>query len=128
MGNRIAEASIVRSIMRLLNDLPHTRARKRRGGMANAGEPDIEACIEGLHFEFEVKGPRGRLTPLQKVKLIQWKQAGAVAGRVDSKVEVMKMICQGIRDFIHTNKINDLIVIEEILSAKLRQIERLKKK
>lgn len=128
MGNRVSEANIVRSIMRLLKELPYTRARKRRGGMANAGEPDIEACIAGLHFEFEVKGPGGRLSPLQKVKLMQWRQAGATAGRVDSKVDVMKLVCQGIRDFIHSQRLNKLIEIEEILSAKLRQIERIKKK
>jgi hypothetical protein len=126
MGNRISEVSIVRAIMRTLNDLPHTKARKRKGGMANAGEPDIEACIVGLHFEFEVKTPGQKLTPLQEVKLMQWRQARATAGRVESKVEVMKLICQGIRNFLSSNRVNELVEIEEILAAKLRQIERIK--
>jgi hypothetical protein len=112
--------------MRLLADLPRTRARKRKGGMANAGEPDIEACIAGLHFEFEVKRPGQKLTPLQGVKLLQWRQAGAAAGRVESKADVMRLICQGIRDFLASTRVNQLIEIEEMLTAKLKQIERIK--
>jgi hypothetical protein len=124
MGNLISEATIVRSIMRLLNDLPRTRARKRKGGMANAGEPDIEACIASLHFEFEVKRAGQKLTPLQEVKLMQWRKAGATAGRVENKVDVMRLICQGIRDFMASKRVQDLIEIEEMLTAKIRNIER----
>jgi hypothetical protein len=123
-NGRTSEALIVRSIMRLLNDLPYTRARKRRGGMGNVGEPDIEACIAGLHFEFEVKRPGQKLTPLQEVKLMQWQKARATAKRVESKVDVMRVICQGIRNFIASRRMNELMEIEEKLSARLKQIER----
>jgi hypothetical protein len=94
--------------------------------MANAGEPDIEACIAGLHFEFEVKRPGQKLTPLQEVKLMQWRQAGATGGRVESKADVMRLICQGIRDFLASTHVHQLIEIEEMITAKLKQIERKK--
>jgi len=80
MGNRISEDSIVKASLRWLKSLPNCKARKRRGGVSNRGEPDLYGCINGVHFEIEVKAPGNRLTKHQKVRLEEWEEAGAIVG------------------------------------------------
>lgn len=96
MGNRVSEKSIVDKIMRWLKSLPLCNARKRRGGISNAGQPDIEGCICGLHFEIEVKAPDGRLSKLQAAKLKQWGRAGAITGVAYSLDDARRIIYQGL--------------------------------
>lgn len=89
----MSEKSIVNSILKYLNSLPRCRAEKTwGGGYGNAGKPDITGCLNGRRFELEVKVPGGKLTPLQKVTLGQWKEAGAITGVVHSVDEVKEIL------------------------------------
>lgn len=89
----MSEKSIVNSILKYLNSLPQCRAEKTwGGGYGNAGKPDITGCLNGRRFELEVKVPGGKATPLQKVTLEQWKEAGAIAAVVHSVDEVKEIM------------------------------------
>jgi hypothetical protein len=89
----MSEKSIVNSILKYLNSLPQCRAEKTwGGGYGNAGKPDITGCLSGRRFELEVKVPGGKLTPLQKVTLEQWKEAGAIVAVVHSVEEVKEIL------------------------------------
>ena len=87
------EKAIVQKILRLLNSLPACVARKRwGGGMGVAGDPDITGCIQGRHFELEVKRAGQGPTPLQAKRLQEWKQAGAVVAVAGSIEEVRSLL------------------------------------
>ena len=89
----MTEKAIVNSILRYLNSLPQCRAEKTwGGGYGNAGKPDITGCLKGRRFELEVKKPGGKPTPLQKVTLEQWKEAGAIVAVVHSVDEVKEIM------------------------------------
>jgi len=89
----MSEKSIVNSILKYLNSLPQCRAEKTwGGGYGNAGKPDITGCLNGRRFELEVKVPGGKPTPLQKVTLEQWKEAGAIVAVVHSVDEVKEIM------------------------------------
>lgn len=89
----MSEKSIVNSILKYLNSLPQCRAEKTwGGGYGNAGKPDITGCLNGRRFELEVKVPGGKLTPLQKVTLEQWKEAGAITAVVHSAEEAKEIL------------------------------------
>lgn len=89
----ITERAIVKSILAYLNSLPGCLARKRwGGGMGVAGDPDITGCLGGRHFEFEVKRPGERPTPLQLRRLREWEDAGAITGIVTSVAEVRGLL------------------------------------
>ena len=92
------ESSIVKAILRYLNSLPGCLARKRwGGGMGVAGDPDIDACLQGCSLQLEVKRPGEKPTKLQIKRLEQWREAGAIVGVVTSVAEV-KMLLDGERD------------------------------
>ena len=82
------EKTIVKAILAWLNGLPGCYARKRHGGMANPGEPDITACLSGRRIEIEVKRPGGKPTRLQLAHLDRWRESGAVAFVAYSREEV----------------------------------------
>jgi hypothetical protein len=89
------EKAIVRAILAHLNGLPGCVARKRwGGGYGVAGDPDITGCICGRHFEFEVKRPGQRPTPLQARRLEEWRRAGAVVGVVESLEQVRALLAE----------------------------------
>ena len=88
-----SERAIVKSILAYLNGLPGCLARKRwGGGLGVAGDPDITGCIDGRHFEFEVKRPGERPTALQARRLREWAEAGALAATVTSVAEVRTLL------------------------------------
>jgi Holliday junction resolvase len=43
------------------------------------GEPDVIACLRGRTVVIETKTQRGRLRPLQRRALLEWRRAGAMA-------------------------------------------------
>ena len=57
-----------------------------------AGIPDIICCYKGRFLGLEVKQPSGRLTELQKRTIDKINTAGGIALRVDSLVDVKKVI------------------------------------
>ena len=48
------------------------------------GVPDILGCLKGRFFALEVKKPTGRLSRIQSYQLLKVRDAGGIAGRVDS--------------------------------------------
>jgi hypothetical protein len=95
MANRVSEDSIVKASMRYLRSLPNCKARKRRGGVSNRGEPDIYGSINGMHFEIEVKAPGNVPTPHQKARLKEWDEAGAITGVSYCIDDTMAIINEG---------------------------------
>ncbi len=87
------ESAIVKAILKYLNSLPSCLARKRwGGGMGVAGEPDIDACLCGRSLQLEVKRPGEQPTPLQRKRLGEWRQAGAIVGVVTSVADVRALL------------------------------------
>lgn len=95
------EASIVRAILRALNDIPGCKAMKTHGSAFGKGQADItgsllivvaEGLVVGARFEMEVKVPGKSPTPLQASVLRQWGAAGAVAGCVHSVAEALDLL------------------------------------
>ena len=116
MGNRISEKSIVDASMRWLKSLPNCKARKRKGGMVNAGEPDIEGCICGLHFEIECKAPGNKPTPNQTAKMGQWRNACAIVGVSMSLDDTKKIIWDGLVSAWDKSEANKILIASFIKS------------
>ncbi len=89
------ESSIKRAIMQYLNGLSGACFRKRGPG-STAGDPDVYGCYRGRHFEFEIKQPRGSITPLQEQRLKDWAKAGAGCAVVRSVEDVRYWIEKGL--------------------------------
>ncbi len=88
------ESSLVSEIIRALRSLPGVVVRKRHGSAWGvAGDPDLYGAVNGLHFEIEVKRPRGDApTPLQEARLRQWAAAGALAGVARSVEDALRIV------------------------------------
>ena len=87
------EASVVKSILKWLNDQPGCHAVKTRGDNRQAGWPDIIGSWQGRFFAFEVKRPgSNRVTALQQATLAKWQGAKGIVGVVHSVDEVKKLI------------------------------------
>ena len=88
----MTEAPIVTRIIRYLRSLPGGWARKTHGNAFVRGEPDVTACVRGRRVELEVKIPGKDATPVQKVALKRWHEAGAVTGVVHSLEETQDIL------------------------------------
>ena len=97
MGIRISEDSIVKASIKWLKSLPNCKARKRRGGISNRGEPDIYGCIDGRHFEIEIKAPGNSPTKHQEARLEEWKNTGAITGVSYCLDDTKEIIHAGLR-------------------------------
>lgn len=81
---RILEKTRQRNILKYLNAVPKCHAEIRtQTGYGIKGGADILGCIDGHHFELEVKQPHKQPTPTQKQQLQVWEACGAIAGRVE---------------------------------------------
>jgi hypothetical protein len=79
-------------IFNFLNALSGCKAEKRtERGYGRKGGADILGCINGWHFEFEVKRPKIVLTDLQMIRQREWAIAGAIIGRVECVEDVKKI-------------------------------------
>lgn len=75
------EAELSRKIVKWLNEQPHTIARKRHGTPYGVtGDCDIYGCIDGRHFEIEIKLDYNKPTKLQEQRMKEWAAAGALTG------------------------------------------------
>lgn len=86
------EKSIHRNILRKLNDLPETYAKKTLGSSGSAGWPDIICCHHGKMLALEVKRPGGKPTALQTRELTRWETAGAISAVVTSWEDVQQIL------------------------------------
>lgn len=89
------EKQIVVRIMLALRTRPGVIVRKRHGtAMGVAGDPDLYGSIRGRHFEIEVKRPdrSSELTELQRQRLREWEEAGAITGVARSVEEALAIL------------------------------------
>lgn len=114
MANKVLEKTVVAAIKRRLKKLPSMKVRKRRGGMANAGEVDLYGSLRAIHFEIEVKAPGGKPTPLQLEKLREWKDAGAIVGVAWSAEDAVKILKDGLEDLLLKYQANILNALEDL--------------
>lgn len=87
------ESSIKKSVMRELEKVPGCVVRKRHGtAFGVAGDPDLYGTICGRHFELELKRPGEGPTPLQILRLEEWRKAGAIVGVAHSVKEAREVL------------------------------------
>ena len=86
------EASIVKACLEYLNDLPRACFNKRHGARTRSGDPDIFGCLNGHHWEIEVKRQGQTPTKRQRARLIKWHDAGAVALWVTSVSQLKQFV------------------------------------
>jgi len=80
----ILEKTRQRNIVKYLNAVPGCIAEVRtQTGYGIKGGADVLGCINGRHFELEVKQPKKKLSELQAKWLEDWKARGAITGRVE---------------------------------------------
>lgn len=66
------------------------KVEKRHGSeFSVAGEPDLFGCLDGKHFELEVKVKPNKPTPLQLLRLNEWARVGAIQSWVTSPEEAV---------------------------------------
>ncbi|MCP4878300.1 MAG: hypothetical protein GY896_22840 [Gammaproteobacteria bacterium] len=86
------EKSIVKACLDYLNSLPSSEFQKRHGSRTRSGDPDITGCLNGMHWEIEIKRPGKKPTDRQYSRLRTWSKAGAIAIWVTS--------LEGLREFM----------------------------
>lgn len=89
------ESKLTRNMVKKINEMPHTWARKIHGGPhQRAGIPDILGCTYGRFFGLEVKmpGKENNLTELQEYALKGILEAGGRAGLVTTVDEAVKEV------------------------------------
>jgi hypothetical protein len=78
------ETTITNKILRYINNLPGCKAEKRHGSQySEVGAPDISVCCNGTRIEIEVKRPGEKPTPIQLIRLREWREAAAFAASQD---------------------------------------------
>jgi hypothetical protein len=96
----ILEKTRQRNIVKYLNAVPQCHAEVRtQTGYGTKGGADIFGCIEGHHFELEVKQPHKQPTPTQQYQLKIWESCGSIAGRVED-VETTRQLFKDYGFFI----------------------------
>lgn len=92
------ESSIVTSIQSgLLREAARRghkiKVEKRHGSeFSIVGMPDLFGCVDGKHFEIEVKRPGQRPEPIQYQRLREWAAAGAICGWATSVKEAQAIL------------------------------------
>lgn len=84
------EAKITKRIIDYLKGRGH--ARKVHQNAYGAGEPDIDACINGRAVKIEVKVKGNTPTPKQYAALRRWESSGALCGWVTSIEETIALL------------------------------------
>jgi hypothetical protein len=99
MSASTPEGRITEKILRHLNARPHCVARKVvASAMNRKGEPDIDCVRYGRAIKLEVKQPGtehaivAAVTPLQRRRLLDYADAGAIAHVVTSVEEVIALL------------------------------------
>ena len=82
-GVAVRESQLVDRVLLYLNSRPDCLVRKLHGDRYSvAGDPDVYGVLGGRHLCLEVKAPGGSLSPLQWLRLRQWRRAGALVAVV----------------------------------------------
>ena len=97
----MTERDLTRQVRDFLRILGAWEVKHRAGLGDRRGVPDILACYRGRFCAFEVKAPRGRLTPHQTAELEAVRRAGGIAAEVRSLEDViaaLRAVDAGISD------------------------------
>jgi len=87
------EAPVVKAIVARLKAEPQCMVRKRHGtAFCFAGDADLYGCFRGRHFEIEVKRPGCEPSDLQRARLADWRNSGALAGWATSVAEALAVL------------------------------------
>jgi hypothetical protein len=83
--NRSAEA--------IARHYPKAYVRVHHGTQfGKVGEPDIDGCVAGRFFAFEVKNERGELTKIQRYRLQEIARAGGIQGGIKDPQEALTIL------------------------------------
>lgn len=98
MSNRdrpLEYTSTVGPILKYLNSLPNSKAINIHGSVfSERGTPDIIGSIDGRFIAFECKRDiKEDLDKIQKWRLGEWLQTGAVVGGVSEVWHVQMILC-----------------------------------
>ncbi len=75
-----AESKFQAKILRAIKKCKHCKSIKyNASAYGEKGTPDILGCYRGMFFAIEVKAEDGHATPIQRVRIRQWREAGAAA-------------------------------------------------
>jgi len=81
------EKSLQNSCLHILKSRGLTGRKRHGDAYGVAGDPDLYFLIGGRHVEVELKRPGEEPTPLQKLRLAEWVQAGAITRVIHSTTE-----------------------------------------
>jgi hypothetical protein len=88
-------ATISRRLKKLQQADPTLVWRKRHGtSFGIAGDPDLYGVWGGVPWTMELKRPGEEPTALQRVRLEEWRRAGAWVGVVSSTAELEKALAE----------------------------------
>jgi hypothetical protein len=82
------EAALLRAAEKRLRERGILYRKRHGSAFSTAGDPDLYLLWRGIHAEIELKAPGRQPTPLQSIRLNQWKQAGALVFVAHSVVEL----------------------------------------
>lgn len=69
------------------------KIEKRHGSeFSIAGEPDLFGCVDGRHFEIEVKVLGKSPEPIQHLRLKEWSHVGALTGWATNAEEAIGIV------------------------------------
>ncbi len=93
---RVLETRRTACILRYINGLPGFMAVKRhQGGACRNGDPDVTGCVPGgRRLELEVKQPGEDPSKLQRIRLAEWAEAGALTGVVTDVNDTHALFCK----------------------------------
>jgi hypothetical protein len=87
------EANRVRQILHFLNSLDNCKAIKLHGNrFVESGTPDILCCYDGACWLFEVKLEGKEPSSIQRLRIAEWRVAGAQVRLVHNLHEVKKAL------------------------------------
>lgn len=92
----MSEVKMNKDVAKWICSLPNSHAYKRLAGHANIGEPDVTGCSHGTRIELEGKLPGNYATKIQKKKLKNWAEAGAIVGVYYSLEEAKNIVLAGL--------------------------------
>jgi len=87
-----SEAALQRRVLRWLRARPKSWTIKVPGTVLTGGLPDVFHVERGRFYAFELKAPRGRVTPLQALCLNRIRAAGGVAVVARSLDDVRRVL------------------------------------
>jgi hypothetical protein len=90
------EKLVVADALTYLRGLSRSYAHKVHGGsFGNAGEPDIDACVDGRAAKLEAKAKGAKPTSIQIAALHRWQGAGALVGWFTDLDELTAILAHG---------------------------------